>query len=77
MSIATIILLVICVVCLVIGLLLSGSGSTTGLAALSGQDLELFRKTKDRGFVKFLQLVMFFLMFTALVLLIVFSILKI
>jgi preprotein translocase subunit SecG len=56
-------------VCLVIGLLLSGSGSTTGLTALSGQDLELFRKTKDRGFIKILQMIMFLLMFSALVLL--------
>jgi preprotein translocase subunit SecG len=46
-----------------IGLLLSGSGSTTGLTALAGQDLELFKKTKDRGFVKILQMVMFVLMF--------------
>jgi preprotein translocase subunit SecG len=48
---------------LIIGLLLSGSGSTTGLTALAGQDLELFKKTKDRGFVKILQMVMFILMF--------------
>jgi preprotein translocase subunit SecG len=47
----------------VIGLLLSGSGSTTGLTALAGQDLELFKKTKDRGFVKILQMIMFLLMF--------------
>jgi preprotein translocase subunit SecG len=50
--------------------MLSGSGSTTGLTALSGQDLELFRKTKDRGFIKILQLIMFFIMFASLVLLI-------
>jgi preprotein translocase subunit SecG len=56
-------LLVLSLVCLIIGLLLSGSGSTTGLTALAGQDLELFKKTKDRGFVKILQMVMFILMF--------------
>ncbi|MDR3329739.1 MAG: preprotein translocase subunit SecG [Mycoplasmataceae bacterium] len=56
-------LLVLAVICLIIGLLLSGSGSTTGLTALAGQDLELFKKTKDRGFVKILQMVMFILMF--------------
>ncbi|GHU30572.1 hypothetical protein FACS1894166_00470 [Bacilli bacterium] len=64
-------LLVISVVCLIIGLLLSGSGSTTGLTAIAGQDLELFKKTKDRGFVKIMQMLMFFLMFSAFVISIV------
>ncbi|MDR1235305.1 MAG: preprotein translocase subunit SecG [Mycoplasmataceae bacterium] len=59
----SIVLLVVSIVCLLIGLLLSGSGSTTGLTALAGQDLELFKKTKDRGFVKILQMTMFILMF--------------
>ncbi|GHU47073.1 hypothetical protein FACS1894218_0720 [Bacilli bacterium] len=60
-------LLVISIICLIIGLLLSGSGSTTGLTAIAGQDLELFKKTKDRGFVKIMQMLMFILMFAAFV----------
>jgi preprotein translocase subunit SecG len=68
MDTITIILLVISVICLIIGLLLSSSGSTTGLTAIAGQDLELFKKTKDRGFVKIMQMIMFVLMFTAMVL---------
>ncbi|OAL10344.1 preprotein translocase subunit SecG [Candidatus Mycoplasma haematobovis] len=56
---------------LIIGLLLSNAGSTGGLAALSGHDLELFKKTKDYGLVKILRIVMFIMIF----LLIIFSIL--
>jgi preprotein translocase subunit SecG len=63
MPVTCIILVVLSAVCLVVGLLLSGSGSTTGLTAIAGQDLELFKKTKDRGFIKILQMLMFFLMF--------------
>ena len=47
------------IIALVIGLLLSSSGSTTNLLSTGGQDLELFKKTKDRGFIKILQIVMF------------------
>jgi preprotein translocase subunit SecG len=32
--------------------MLSSSGSTQGLASMNGQDLELFKKTKDRGLIK-------------------------
>ena len=46
-------------IALLIGLLLSGSGTGAGLNAQAGQDLELFKKTKDRGFVKILQIIMF------------------
>jgi preprotein translocase subunit SecG len=53
--------------------MLSGSGSTTGLTAIAGQDLELFKKTKDRGFVKILQMTMFVLMITMIILAIVFQ----
>lgn len=49
-------------IALIVGLLLSGSGTGAGLNASAGQDLELFKKTKDRGFVKILQIVMFILM---------------
>ncbi len=54
-----IIMFVMSIVSLIIGLLLSNSGSTGGLASLSGQDLEIFKKTKDRGLIKGLQIVMF------------------
>lgn len=47
------------IIALLIGLLLSSSGSTTNLLSIGGQDLELFKKTKDRGFIKILQIVMF------------------
>jgi preprotein translocase subunit SecG len=54
--------------------MLSGSGSTTGLTAIAGQDLELFKKTKDRGFVKVLQMTMFVLMLVMIVLAVVFQV---
>lgn len=60
------------IIALLIGLLLSNSGSTGGLAALSGHDLEIFKKTKDYGLVKILRIIMFIL----IILLIVFSILQ-
>ena len=47
------------IIALIIGLLLSSSGSTTNLLSTGGQDLELFKKTKDRGFIKILQMAMF------------------
>ncbi len=47
------------IIALLIGLLLSSSGSTTNLLSIGGQDLELFKKTKDRGFIKILQMAMF------------------
>ncbi|GAA5414703.1 hypothetical protein UREOM_4140 [Ureaplasma sp. OM1] len=47
------------VLCLIIGLLLSKSGSSGGLATLAGQDLEIFKKTKDRGWIKWFQVLMF------------------
>lgn len=51
------------IIILAIALLLSNSGSSGGLASLSSQDLEIFKKTKDRGLVKFLQIAMFSLIF--------------
>lgn len=60
------------ILCLIIGLLLSNHGSTGGLASLSGQDLEIFRKTKDRGIVKILQITMFILVVLFLILGLVF-----
>ena len=40
---------ILAIMCFIIGLLLSKSGSSGGLASLAGQDLEIFKKTKDRG----------------------------
>ncbi|GHU49775.1 hypothetical protein FACS189459_2250 [Bacilli bacterium] len=74
MTIGVIIILVIGILCLIVGLLLSPSGSTTGLTAMAGQDLELFKKTKDRGMVKFLQSFMFFLMLLCFVIVILIKI---
>lgn len=55
------------IIALVIGLLLSSSGSTTNLLSTGGQDLELFKKTKDRGFIKILQIVMFVVSLTLII----------
>ncbi|PFH41315.1 preprotein translocase subunit SecG [Mycoplasmoides pneumoniae] len=67
-----IVMFVMAILCLIIGLLLSNHGSTGGLASLSGQDLEIFRKTKDRGIVKILQITMFILVVLFLILGLVF-----
>lgn len=58
-----IVIYIISVIVLIIGLLLSNSGSSGGLASLSNQDLEIFKKTKDRGLIKVLQIAMFSLVF--------------
>ncbi len=72
MSIASIIFLVLSIIALITGLILSGSGTTAGLTNNNiGQDLELFKKTKDRGFIKIMQMFMFFLLVIFLTLLIV------
>ncbi len=55
-------LFILAVIILIIGLLLAYAGTPGGgLAALAGEDLELFRKTKDRGIIKILQIIMFIL----------------
>ncbi len=72
-----VIILVVALVCIVIGLLLSSSGASAGLSNTSGQDLEIFKKTKDRGIVKILQIIFFILIIIITVLIIVFSVLKI
>ena len=69
---ATITLIVIGVIAIIVGLLLSSSGSTSGLSSMAGQDLELFKKTKDRGFIKIMQMIMFFLLIVAIIILIVY-----
>lgn len=61
MTAIVVICAVMAVLCCLIGLLLSKSGSSGGLASLAGQDLEIFKKTKDRGWVKWLQVSLFFM----------------
>ncbi|MDR3163813.1 MAG: preprotein translocase subunit SecG [Mycoplasmataceae bacterium] len=73
MTLTSILLLVCAVICLIVGLMLSGSGSTTGLTAIIGQDLELFKKTKDRGLVKILQMVMFLVVILMIILSVLFA----
>ena len=67
---ATITLIVIGVIAIIVGLLLSSSGSTSGLSSMAGQDLELFKKTKDRGFIKVMQMVMFFLLLSVVIIIV-------
>ena len=62
-----IVMFVFGIIALLIGLLLSSSGSTTNLLSTGGQDLELFKKTKDRGFIKILQIVMFVVSLTLII----------
>ncbi|WP_016829220.1 preprotein translocase subunit SecG [Ureaplasma urealyticum] len=57
----TIVLILFSVLALVIGLLLSRTSPSGGLSNLNGQDLEIFKKTKDRGWIKGLQVLMFLL----------------
>lgn len=59
------------VLAIVSGLLLSRSGSSGGLATLAGQDLEIFKKTKDRGIVKIIQIFLFFLAISLIIIAIV------
>ncbi|MGL4617303.1 MAG: preprotein translocase subunit SecG [Mycoplasmoidaceae bacterium] len=53
---------------LVIALLLSGSGSSNGLNSMAASDLEIFKKTKDRGLIKVLQIVLFIMVFVLITL---------
>ena len=48
-------------VALICALLLSGHGSSNGLNSISSSELELFKKKKDRGFIKGLQIFLFLL----------------
>ncbi len=73
----TVIILVIALVCIIIGLLLSSSGSTGGLNNISAQELEIFKRTKDRGLIKILQFTLFILAVVLAILIVVFSVLKI
>ena len=71
MTWGTIVFLAIGAISIIAGLLLSSSGSTSGLSAMAGQDLELFKKTKDRGFVKGMQMLLFVILFIGIIILIV------
>ncbi len=66
-----IVILIVAIMCLVVGLSLSNAGPSGGLASLAGQDLELFKKTKDRGLTKGLQVVMFMITILLIILVIV------
>ena len=57
---------VLAIVALIIALLLSGHGNTGGISPTSGNEIELFKKTKDRGVVKALQLILFVMVFILL-----------
>ncbi len=50
---------ILAILSLIVALLLSRSGSSGGLASIGGQDLEIFKKTKDRGWIKGLQIFLF------------------
>lgn len=71
---ATILLVTIGAIAMIVGLLLSPSGTSSGLSAMAGQDLELFKKTKDRGFIKSMQMVMFFIFILVIILIITYKI---
>lgn len=58
-----IIFYVLAIIALIIALLLSGHGNTGGISPTSGNEIELFKKTKDRGAVKVLQFILFILVF--------------
>jgi preprotein translocase subunit SecG len=51
---------------IVLGLFLSSNGATGGLTSMNGQDLELFKKTKDKGLVKILQALFYIVLILAL-----------
>lgn len=59
---------VFALIALVCALLLSGHGNASGINPVSGNDIELFKKTKDRGVVKVLQFILFFLVVLLVVL---------
>ncbi len=73
MFVAAVIILIISIIAIIIGVLLSKAGSSTGLSNLAGQDLEIFKKTKDRGFIKVLQMAMVLLIIILLVIILIFA----
>jgi preprotein translocase subunit SecG len=71
MSTLDILLFTISIVIIFLGLLLSNTGSGSGINTLSGQDIELFKKTKTRGVLKKLQILLFILGLTLLIIAVV------
>ncbi|MDE5599504.1 MAG: preprotein translocase subunit SecG [Ureaplasma sp.] len=55
----TIVCSILAVLCVIVGLILSRAGTSGGLTSIMGQDLEIFKKSKDRGIMKFFQILMF------------------
>lgn len=66
----TIVLILIGILALIIGLSLSRTSPSNGISSLNGQDLEIFKKTKDRGWIKGLQVFMFLLTIIAILIVI-------
>jgi len=71
MDITVLIMLILSIVSIIVGLALSSNGSHSGLTSMNGQDLELFKKTKDRGLVKLLQIIFYIVILASLTTLIV------
>ena len=67
MTALEIIFYVFAIISFVIALLLSGHGNTGGITPMSGNDIELFKKTKDRGIVKIMQFILFVLILVLIV----------
>lgn len=63
-----IVLFVIAIITIICGLLLSRSGTGSGISAVSGQDIELFKNTKSRGIIKYVEYLMFASGFACIVL---------
>lgn len=68
-----ILLIMASITSIVVGLMLSSSGTTSGLTSNNGSDLELFKKTKDRGLVKLLQIIMFLCLIIVFILIILYG----
>lgn len=68
MNALEIIFYVLAIFSLIIALLLSSHGNSGGINPIAGNDIELFKKTKDRGVIKILQLILFILVFVLIAL---------
>lgn len=73
-SVFSIIIFVLMAFAFVVAMMLSGNGSSSGLGPISGQDLEIFKRTKDRGFIKILQIILFMTIIFIVVALIVYQV---
>lgn len=69
----SIIIFVLMAVAFLIAMSLSGNGSPSGLGVISGQDLEIFKRTKDRGAVKILQIILFMVILLVIIALVVYQ----